>query len=68
MFANSLDPDQAPPKVLSYLDPNCFDTLMVILKEFFENFNFKKYISKDDEKLACKKLNVINTKILHRFR
>ena len=32
-FANSLDPD---------LDPKCFDTLVLFLKEFFEKVDFEK--------------------------
>ena len=41
MFANSLDADQAQQNVGSDLDPNCFDTLTVSQKEFFENINFE---------------------------
>ena len=35
-FANSLDPDQARHFVMPDLDPFCFDTQMVFLKEFFK--------------------------------
>ena len=35
-FANNLDPDQGRQNVSPDLDPNCFDTLIVFLKEFFE--------------------------------
>ena len=41
IFANSLDPDQARHFVGPDLDPNCFDSLMVYLKDFFENINFE---------------------------
>ena len=41
-FANSLYPDQARQNVGPDLDPNCFDTLMVFLKEFFEKVDFEK--------------------------
>ena len=36
IFANNFDPDQARQNVGSDLDPNKQDTLMVLLKEFFE--------------------------------
>ena len=35
-FANSLDPDQARHSVGPDLGSNCFNTLMVFLKEFFQ--------------------------------
>ena len=40
-FANSLDPDQARQNVGPDLDANCL-TLMVFLKDFFENVNFEE--------------------------
>ena len=40
-FAKSLDPDQARQNVRPDLDPNCL-TLMVFLKDFFENVNLEK--------------------------
>ena len=33
--ANSLNPDQAQQNIRPDLDPNCLDTLMVFLKDFF---------------------------------
>ena len=36
-----MDPDQAQQNVGPDLDPNCFDTLMGYLKEFFENINYE---------------------------
>ena len=39
---NSLDPDLARHFVGPDLDPILFDTLIVFLKEFFENVDFEK--------------------------
>ena len=41
-FANSLDPDQAKQNIGPDLDPNCFDTLVVFLKELLEKVGFEK--------------------------
>ena len=35
-FANSLDPDPGQQNIVSDLDLNHFDTLIVLLKEIFE--------------------------------
>ena len=42
IFANSLDPDQARQNVGPDLDPNCFHTLMVLLKEIYFETYYKK--------------------------
>ena len=41
-FCEQLDPDQDRQNVGPDLDPNCFDTLMVFLKEYFEKVDFEK--------------------------
>ena len=43
-FANtcSLNPDQAQQNIGPYLDPNCLTSMIIFLKEFFENVNLKK--------------------------
>ena len=41
-FANSLDSDQDQHFVGPDLDPNCFDTLIVLLRDFFLKFTLKK--------------------------
>ena len=38
---NILDPDLGPDQA-SDLGPNCFDTQIVLLKEFFEKVDFEK--------------------------
>ena len=50
-FANSLDPDQAGQNIGPDLNPICFDTLIVFLKEFFENADFEKK-SADNKNIA----------------
>ena len=55
-FANSLDSDQARQNFGPDLDPNCSNTLMVFLKDFFEKVILKKKKKKNPQttKKACK--------------
>ena len=56
-FENSLYPDQARQNVGYNLDPNCFDTRMISLKEFFKKVDFdKKKISRRQN--ACENFQV----------
>ena len=47
-FANSLDPDQAPTECRAWSRSNLLGTLIVFLKELFENVDFEK--SADNKK------------------
>ena len=42
IFANSLDPDQDRQKLGPDLDPNCLNSLLELLKYFFEKVNSEK--------------------------
>ena len=46
--AGYIYPDQARQHVRPDLDPSCFETLMLVLKEFSDQVNFLK--STDDKK------------------
>ena len=60
-------PRSGPTEVGLDLDPNCLDTLVVFLKEFFEKVNYEKKFADDNKSMknypACKllKSNQINS-------
>ena len=51
-FTNSLDPDQAQQNVATESGSKLFDTMMIIMKEFFEKVDFEK--NQQTTKNACK--------------
>ena len=61
IFANSLEQDQA---IGPDLDPKLFDTLVVVLKEFFEKVNLKK--NQQTTKKICAKFPTLQIVIQYR--
>ena len=60
-FANSLELDQARQNVGPDQDPNCFDTLMVFLKEFLKKVDFEKISRRQKAlKITSNKLSYYN--------
>ena len=51
IFADSFNPEQDQQKVSPDLAPNCFNTMILILKEFFERLILKLNLSDDKNRL-----------------
>ena len=67
-FANSLNPDQDRHSVSPDLDPKWFDTLIVFLKQFFQNINFEKKSLHSDKDKSISIISASKYKMYESFK